>query len=849
MFSEKRKLVIEKRFRQLLEELPVLEQELGGLHELEVDIALAMKYLYTTMPLSDIGNYSFDTFLDYASHGIYLWKNGAYRKEIPEAVFLNYILYHRINEEEILPCRSFFYEQLKRRTEGLSMKEAVLEVNYWCAEEAAYRSTDARTAAPITVYNCGYGRCGEESTFTVSALRCIGIPARQVYAPRWSHCDDNHAWVEVWCDGSWYFLGACEPEEILNKGWFNSASSRAMLIHSRCFDFIGKEISDRGEFTGIEEITDKEELSDIDEITNGEEIIGQEGMVTMLNQLGRYAKTETVTVKVIDPYGHPVRDCRVEFQIINYSEFYTLAAVRTDDNGTAAFTTGLGSLNIHVCLDDNVSDLRIDTRVQKDAVITIKDSSGSENCWHSFDMIAPVDSPVNNRMPTQAQKIAGDKRYSGAVLKRLDKIKDIRNKDIDKFLNSDLNHKGLKEKLLSVLTVKDLCDLNAEILEEHFRYALPYKDTPVDSYNEEIFLKYLLNPRIQNEPVFKYRSCINGYFTEAQKEEFRNKPPRIWSFIDTNIRCCEKREHPGLVTTPLGCLKTGTGSMQSKHILFVAVARTLGIPARLTTEDGSMEYWSKGEFHPVLEYGGTSSLELEAGDDKIPWIYYQNYTVGRYVNGSYATLGLDGAEFVNGKLKLSLQPGKYRILTSNRLPNGNIFANEYKLSMKAGEDKTVQLSLRDAKLSDMLENISVNDFILRQEAGKTVTGSSLTKNGKRILIWLEEGKEPTEHILNELLERKKEFTEFAGQLNFILRCKASLADRTISKVVQTFPGALILFDDFQENVRTLSRRLYVDPDKLPLIVVTSKELNGIYAASGYNVGTGDLLLRLLKEEV
>ena len=30
--------------------------------------------------------------------------------------------------------------------------------------------------------------------------------------------------------------------------------------------------------------------------------------------------------------------------------------------------------------------------------------------------------------------------------------------------------------------------------------------------------------------------------------------------------------------------------------------------------------------------------------------------------------------------------------------------------------------------------------------------------------------------------------------------------------------------------------MYVDPDKLPLIIVTNKSLNGIYATSGYNVG-------------
>lgn len=30
-------------------------------------------------------------------------------------------------------------------------------------------------------------------------------------------------------NGGWHFLGACEPEEVLDKGWFTNASSRAMI--------------------------------------------------------------------------------------------------------------------------------------------------------------------------------------------------------------------------------------------------------------------------------------------------------------------------------------------------------------------------------------------------------------------------------------------------------------------------------------------------------------------------------------------------------------------------------------------------------------------------------------------
>ena len=47
-----------------------------------------------------------------------------------------------------------------------------------------------------------------------------------------------------------------------------------------------------------------------------------------------------------------------------------------------------------------------------------------------------------------------------------------------------------------------------------------------------------------------------------------------------------------------------------------------------------------------------------------------------------------------------------------------------------------------------------------------------------------------------------------------------------------------------EDVETIARRTYVDHEKLPLIVVTTKPLNAVYASSGYNVGSGDMILRV-----
>lgn len=118
--------------------------------------------------------------------------------------------------------------RLPERLRGLPEEAAVLEINRWCAEHVVYQPTDERTRSALAVLRAGFGRCGEESMFAVNVLRACGFAARQVYVPRWAHCDDNHAWVEVRCGGAWHFLGACEPEAVLDRGWFNSAAGRAV---------------------------------------------------------------------------------------------------------------------------------------------------------------------------------------------------------------------------------------------------------------------------------------------------------------------------------------------------------------------------------------------------------------------------------------------------------------------------------------------------------------------------------------------------------------------------------------------------------------------------------------------
>ena len=96
-----------------------------------------------------------------------------------------------------------------------------------------------------------------------------------------------------------------------------------------------------------------------------------------------------------------------------------------------------------------------------------------------------------------------------------------------------------------------------------------------------------------------------------------------------------------------------------------------------------------------------------------------------------------------------------------------------------------------------------------------------------------------------MIEQKEAFEKLGDKVIFVVRTEAALKDPNIARALRIFPEIQVYFDSFKTLIETLGRRMYVDHEKLPLIIVTDGKLNGIYATSGYNVGTGDMLLRLM----
>lgn len=321
------------------------------------------RHILSVLPKCDMEDYPAELFRSFADHGAKLRRDWPWCAELPEELFLDWVLCPRVNNEELSDCRGMFYEQLEPRVRGLSLPEAILEVNRWCGEHVTYRSTDIRTASALAVYESGFGRCGEESVFAVNALRSVGIAARQVYAPWWSHCDDNHAWVEAFDGESWRFLGACEPEPRLDMGWFIPAAGRAMLCHAKRFTESGLEY---------------------------------------VNVTGRYAKTREFTVTVTDQKGGGIEGAIVEYYVLNMGLLRKIARKVTDSHGRAVISLGLGSVWVTARQGDMLGEAFINTAETDNAKLRLP---GGNLMSGDYDFLPPADSGIRAGGLTEDERL------------------------------------------------------------------------------------------------------------------------------------------------------------------------------------------------------------------------------------------------------------------------------------------------------------------------------------------------------------------------------------------------------------------------------------------------------------
>ncbi|MDY3090915.1 MAG: transglutaminase domain-containing protein [Porphyromonas sp.] len=817
----------------------------------------AMSFLYAYMPLSDITDYSGGYHLDNVRMALKARAEMPWGKRISERDFYHFVLPARVNNEALDSVRIALYDTLKKRVAHLSMEQAVIEVNRFCHEAVTYSPSDARTSAPLATIRSAYGRCGEESTLLVAALRTVGIPARQVYTPRWAHTDDNHAWVEAWVDGKWRFMGACEPEAVLDLGWFNAPASRAMLVHTRVF----------GDYAGPEPV------------------ISRNSCVTEINVTEGYAPVRTAEVEVVDAAGQPIEGAMVEFKVYNYGEFYTVGRERSNRQGLARFMAGLGDMLVWASTKERFGFSKLSFAEGKRTRVILEHRAG-DDIKVKLDIIPPRENP---RYPvvTEAQRAENTRllAYEDSIRnayvasfsdKQLEGLDARGNwQTLQTFVKTAMDKKAAMA-MLRVISAKDRRDAKLSNLQDHLMNTRP--DARYTSADSALVWQYIYSPRVGIEEMSPYKGEFLRLVPDSLQRTWRKDIAQLAVWCREHITVDNESNPHRFAISPIGIWRARRGDAQSVAIFFVSMARAMGYAARVDEVTGKTQYQAPGtgawvdvqlktsEGRERIAPKGTLKLDYKDNGVVDNPHYYTHFSISRLGADNALSLqsydvsdrGLEQGASWAGLFRsgVEMEVGNYLLVTGSRMASGNVLAELRSFSIQQGQETSTPLVLRrdstqvavlgafDAetrygRLGSQQELAEHSQLV----SAKPVEGSVLSTTGRGyyILGILGAQQEPSNHALRDLA-RLNETLNAWGRPMLLLFANEEHRSRYRPEEFPDLSKDAVWGVDLDGRIReALIKEFKLNKQELPIFIIADTFNRVVYIKQGYTIGLGEQL--------
>lgn len=777
-----------------------------------------MTFLYKYLSLPDKADYSSDFYQQHIRLSLEARKVMPWGKIIPEREFRHFVLPPRVNNENMDSARQVFFRELKDRVRNKNMKDAILEVNHWCHEKVTYRPSDARTSSPLASVKTAYGRCGEESTFLVAALRSVCIPARQVYTPRWAHTDDNHAWVEAWADGQWYFLGACEPEPVLNLGWFNESASRGMLMHTKVF----------GHYD------------------DPEEVMLETPCYTEINVVNNYAPTSTVTVRVVDIEGKPVEHAQVEFKLYNYAEFYTVARKYTDKKGIASLTAGKGDMLLWVTKNGSVAYQKVSFQHPHEVRMVLRNSILLDR-W-DLEVTPP---PVQASLPpvTETQRQENNRRLAveDSIRKAYEKtMPDERYRGNHQVINTFLQTTKdpvQARHLLEVLSDKDLRDVSVEVLRDN--------ELSFGTDTSMIYRRYVLSPRVEIEMLTPYKQFFH------KEMNYIKSPSELVAWCRENITVVSDQNPQSLRMLPMSVYRERKTDKLGRDIFFVSVARSLGMPARINAVDGKLQYYEDEQWKDVTfeaqQAKVTPQGRLLLDYAPAPYYddpkYYIHFTISKINDGTLQLMNFPEEatwkkDFAQGVM---LDEGDYMLTVGTRLANGGVLVHMEQFSIRKDQDTHLSFTMRESKESiQVIGSLNAEDLYYDTMEKQERSLLSTTGRGYYIVGIVAPNNEPTNHTLRDISLYKKDFEQWGRKMILLLEDEDAYQRFNFSEFSE-LPNTVVWGIDKQHIIDEVRREMKLTNKTLPIFLICDTFNRVVFIQQGYTIGLGEQLMKVIQK--
>lgn len=671
-------------------------------------------FLLQSMPDVDLVNLKAEDFISYFEALKKSRERVAWKDRIDDFLFFYYILPHRVSQEPLENFTQIYadtlYELIK---DAKDMREAVLRINEWVFTRMKYDPSERWDQDAIATIKRGFGRCEEMGILFMKALRTVYIPVRKVYTPWWPFTESNHAWVEVWVDGRWHFLGGGEPTD-LDHAWFATPSKRAALILSPVY----------GEMEEVEEIIYKRRKGSV-----------------LINTTPNYTDPIELLVKVLKD-AVPQESIGVSLSVYNYSSLSPVAYELTDEKGEARFVMGRTDLFVYAGKDSlrgysiySPEDKEKDTITINLSMTEIPDTS----FWFYTRRVKeegrePAYKPNWDSLKTlQELHFASIRLLDSSLIDLIDSPEERRLLSI--FYDARGNgkslipfYKNLPDTLRATfisycdaLPPKDLVTLDTSWLKTQLEASLISKRYAEEfRVPESLYTEYVLPDRILYEHSAGWRRYIQETLKELRKDRIEETARSVISWTERNIEKVERKGYFGPMMNPRDVLRARRATNLERYLFIGGVLRSFGIPAKIGWDYEGIEYWDgkwlRESFEEKEREKEKAWLALQFYDDEKnitkDMKYYDNFSITIF--DEYPERLSPSIDTSQGWIIATLDKGRYWVVTGWRNGYGDTYVRLKTVEAKT-DTKWVKL---EAGIPE--EAIKPGDLIVREYKGLEV---------------------------------------------------------------------------------------------------------------------------------
>jgi hypothetical protein len=326
----------------------------------------------------------------------------------------------------------------------------------------------------------------------------------------------------------------------------------------------------------------------------------------------------------------------------------------------------------------------------------------------------------------------------------------------------------------------------------------------------------------------------------------------IIDWIRQNITISEEENYYKCPISPQGVYELRYADSRSRNILFVATCRAASIPARLETASEKPQYYKDDKWIDVdFDIKNIEQKEkavLTFNDSKQNYIkpqYFKHYTLARFENDKFITLDYeDDITLKNLPASIQADPGYYSFITGSRAADGSVTVNTSCFAINENDRKNISIELPETEGKMLLYGIvDMNTKINKIDSNHNTLKELSNKQGI-MLCFIDIGKEPSKHVLQELQAFNKDLELWGGSIVLMIPNDKISSGQNIQAFKNNPSQCVWAIDANRTLLKNVSETLQLDfTENFPLTLFLNNNGGILYYSEGYRIGTVENMIR------